>query len=743
MKIQTQYYNQSTSTLQGFDMQVDGESNELLMYILAQGYSNPIASVVREYATNAIDAHIEANNMDEPIVIHLDERKFEVQDYGIGMDKERITNVFCKFLGSTKRDSNEIHGGFGLGAKSALSYNDSFRIYTVKDGYYHDLIMRKGTSSIRLETLSEGETDERNGTRITVTLKSKYDEGIFLKAIKNQLAYFDNITFTNHIANDFKIYEGKHFKTSTLSEIEKPVVLLGNVSYPISDLCKLQSGWPIALKFDIGELKVTPYRENVIYDNEAIEKIKEKFNLAVNEINAYRKQVEKTIIDCPKEYFEYLYEVGKYSIIGNQFEAFGKRFYYVPAPIRKYKNFKVLGKADRDINLSQLLRKRINRFYSLDYHQNGNRSRETQANSHRLHCSIVNSGGNFIYVKTNPNFSTVKNKYLVRTYQQDINLYVLNKKLKLSDFIPHLNLKVIPRSEWRTAIQEYLDFERALYNKALNYDDIIVPQSFKDELRKERKKSVNNRTRGINIYLEREGSYGSLFIYDAKKEYSKLCAHDVRTKTIVHHNKDILKMISVMAKNHIKVGYVAPTNYDKLESNDKVIKYDDFISTYSKELVRIATSYRIFESMYEQPFKSEKSIPHLKLNLLSYVNSRLADEYEVFKNYLSYTIGNFLDYKEFRFITTRPLTSFAVRTIINPRPTYYKDLMKVMDDNNWWDAHILSIYERLKKGLAELAFINDLQSSVFINNVSKDYFVIKYLKSQKIRVSNQFYNFKT
>ena len=91
-------------------------------------YQNKIGSIVREICCNAVDGHI-ANGNVAPFSVHLPdafEPWFSVRDYGIGLSPNAIETVFTKYFESTKDQSNEMIGSFGLGAKSPFSYSDNF-----------------------------------------------------------------------------------------------------------------------------------------------------------------------------------------------------------------------------------------------------------------------------------------------------------------------------------------------------------------------------------------------------------------------------------------------------------------------------------------------------------------------------------------------------------------------------------------------------------------------------------------
>jgi hypothetical protein len=99
-----------------------------VMQTLRDLYSNKVLAVIREYSTNAMDAHVEAGIPDTPIEVHLPnvhEPTFVIRDYGTGLDRERLEKVLS-YGASTKRHSNSFNGLFGAGSKAAFCYTDTF-----------------------------------------------------------------------------------------------------------------------------------------------------------------------------------------------------------------------------------------------------------------------------------------------------------------------------------------------------------------------------------------------------------------------------------------------------------------------------------------------------------------------------------------------------------------------------------------------------------------------------------------
>ena len=89
-----------------------------------QLYSDKVLAVIREYSTNAVDAHIEVGKKDTPIKVTLPNPlslDFKVRDFGRGLTEREIGEIYAMYGESTKRGTNEQIGQLGLGCKSAFA----------------------------------------------------------------------------------------------------------------------------------------------------------------------------------------------------------------------------------------------------------------------------------------------------------------------------------------------------------------------------------------------------------------------------------------------------------------------------------------------------------------------------------------------------------------------------------------------------------------------------------------------
>lgn len=223
-------------------------------------YSMPVQSTVRELVTNACDsqrekevaieilsgkkkvedyyierhgAQYEDSNFDvsyynvaslEHVKDHIDlvyEKNegvgycdlFKVTDYGVGIGARRLEGILE--LGySTKRNTSENFGAFGLGAKAALSTGvDFYTIETIYNGmrfkcncynYKTDFIIPAFNVVTGQQnpfvTFSDGSkvyyvpTEATNQTTVSFGVK-KHNRNKFEEAIEEQLMYFDNVNF--------------------------------------------------------------------------------------------------------------------------------------------------------------------------------------------------------------------------------------------------------------------------------------------------------------------------------------------------------------------------------------------------------------------------------------------------------------------------------------------------------------------------------------------------------------------
>lgn len=301
----------SGSTASGnFTIAMNGKAFKVLSDTL---YQNKIGSIVREVSCNAFDAHVMAGKPELPFIIHLPdafEPWFSVQDYGVGLGPEDIESVFTVYFQSTKDNSNDAVGAFGLGAKTPFSYTDQFTVSTVKNGMrrqYSAYITESGVPAIA-EMFAE-ETTDPNGVEIKLSVKRE-DYSKFANEVASQLKFFtvkptivNNKSFRfEEISNDLAL------KTANVAISNNGpgygqqgfYVIQGNVGYPL-DLNQVKekmspdnarllnglSGSAVRFYFNIGEIGVTASREGVEYNKHTLANIEAKLSVVGKELTDY------------------------------------------------------------------------------------------------------------------------------------------------------------------------------------------------------------------------------------------------------------------------------------------------------------------------------------------------------------------------------------------------------------------------------------------------------------------------
>lgn len=294
------------STLAG----LNASSLPVIFNLLSKGfYSNPIGSICREITSNCFDAHTEAGT-DDPVVVKYgsdaEGPHIIFKDVGVGISRMRMIKIYMNYFSSSKRKSQDLIGGFGLGSKTPLSYTDYFYITTIKNGKEYRYMYNKGDSVPTLDCLGDFEskiiganiehriidsdklpvikprtvnwpigddTDKRNGTEIRINLKdSYYDKNKFREQLMKQLCYFDNVWYHGwDIPNKYKIYETNLFKFRDTEQFSENMhICFGKVAYEINweqiglETIKI----PVGIKFQLGEIMPTPPREAIQYTDE-------------------------------------------------------------------------------------------------------------------------------------------------------------------------------------------------------------------------------------------------------------------------------------------------------------------------------------------------------------------------------------------------------------------------------------------------------------------------------------------
>lgn len=287
---------------------IDPKDLDFITTILTTNlYSNPEESFIREIVSNAWDSHVEAGNTDTPVIIKIQNNSICIRDYGTGISPERFKSTFLNIGSSTKRSSNKYIGAYGIGRLSGLACSNTVYFTSYYNGTMYSYVMSKISNKIEVTKLYEEPTTENNGLSVALTNVNNIYK--FRNSLSS-IVFFPNIYIEDSECGDrYNSIKNKRFKNFAVldSKLDKKYnILIGNVLYPldetalqiddtkIKNLIYFIKRNCIFLTFDIGELDITPNRENIIYTNKCIDKIKNKINKAYEEIiELFKDRFEK------------------------------------------------------------------------------------------------------------------------------------------------------------------------------------------------------------------------------------------------------------------------------------------------------------------------------------------------------------------------------------------------------------------------------------------------------------------
>ena len=291
MKLEKRLNNhdiQSTGEVTAMKLSENAQST--VFEIFTSGlYSDPIGSVIREITSNCFDSHIEAgkDNPKNPVLVNLTKEVsgnfISFIDNGVGMSPDRVHNIYGTYFESTKNETNDQIGGFGLGGKTPLAYTDSFFVITRKDKIQYTYNVFMGNDSPMIELMSQESTKEGNGTEVKIPVKEN-DIMEFEKKTLRQLFYFENIVFQgfsdSYVENEYNIVKAKTFLYREENYSKNVHICIGKVDYPINfealGISEYDYQMPIAVQVEIGEIDVTRSREELKYTDRTKKILKKK-----------------------------------------------------------------------------------------------------------------------------------------------------------------------------------------------------------------------------------------------------------------------------------------------------------------------------------------------------------------------------------------------------------------------------------------------------------------------------------
>lgn len=269
-------------------------------------YTNKIRAVVRELITNMIDAHA-LNGNPEKFIIQVPGRldpRFVCRDFGPGMSDfdiqgdDNSPGLYNSYFSSSKAESNDFIGGFGLGSKSPFSYTDTFSITSYHKGEIRGYVayMDGDGPQIKPTFVKEMGPDDKTGIEIVVPVEEKdfrnfaYEVSYIMRLFKD-LAIINGLDREIDYFPDFDDYYGIN-PERYWPDRGGLYAIYGGIVYPIDGVIRDRNWLSIRnevnyIKFPMGSLDIAPSREALSLDDRTrkniIERVKELSEKAFNE----------------------------------------------------------------------------------------------------------------------------------------------------------------------------------------------------------------------------------------------------------------------------------------------------------------------------------------------------------------------------------------------------------------------------------------------------------------------------
>lgn len=290
--------------------------NHIVTILSSNLYSYPMISFLRETVSNAVDSHVEAG-VNEPIIITRTKDDISIRDFGTGISPERFETIYLNIGSSTKRESNEYIGSFGIGRFSCLSVSKLANITSFYNGKAYYYVMNMDIDQLHIDKVYELDTTEHNGVEVKIPLSSFNADNLdCLSFIENVYVECDGDDYNNDAIQEFnkrKIHSFTNFKTITYEyrhSNDKTEILLGKIPYAVDYMSlwdyndEWHKSWKEAMKsiypcINIGEVDITPNRETLIYSDKTKERLRAAYEDCILELTGYWNE------HCDTEYDDF------------------------------------------------------------------------------------------------------------------------------------------------------------------------------------------------------------------------------------------------------------------------------------------------------------------------------------------------------------------------------------------------------------------------------------------------------
>lgn len=251
-------------------------------------YSDKEYAVISELASNAIDAHKMVGREDIPIKVKLPkyiDPTFVVRDFGPGMSEHDIIKYLTTYGETTKSESNDFIGSWGIGSKSPAAITPTWSIISYHEGKKKQYQVFLNSQSLpSLKKIFESDTNE-TGLEVQVPVPSQDAnfvvwEHAAKKAFRHYKVTPDGINVeqvkylfaTDLFGWDRRLTHQKASVLTTMREypIDASKLVLNSKDGDQNRKVKIAAGLPINVFMDIGTIDLSISRESIQYTEKTI-----------------------------------------------------------------------------------------------------------------------------------------------------------------------------------------------------------------------------------------------------------------------------------------------------------------------------------------------------------------------------------------------------------------------------------------------------------------------------------------
>jgi len=299
-------------------------------------YSDKALAMIREYCTNAQDAHVDAGKKDLPIQVKLPtvlDNTLTIRDFGKGLSNDGIFSVFNSYGESTKRDTDDMVGMLGIGSKSAFSYVNDFTIKSYHDGLLSVYIAYIDETNIGKISLIHTESTNETGLEICITISPNHIRS-FTHTFSEYLSRFQPTpTVLNYDGFDVLVKDNtRKFIVNDdnwgiLRGSGRNIVRMGNVDYFFDfDTLKIlepelqcfnNSRFSVYFDAQIGSVVPSASRESLEMNSKTVNYIKGELHKILHMI----KEVTPIKIESIETLYEFMVSYDEFKVIYNLFRV--------------------------------------------------------------------------------------------------------------------------------------------------------------------------------------------------------------------------------------------------------------------------------------------------------------------------------------------------------------------------------------------------------------------------------------